>query len=88
MNKVEPIEESIERYVTELQDSRGGMIKCVPLGHVKMLAIYFAQQHVKAALEAAAENAVTSMPWSGHLHGTKNIDKGSILKSYPSELIK
>ena len=56
---------------------------------IQEVMIEFAKLHVKAALEAAAENAEATEGWSTGFSGSAaSVNEDSILNAYPEELIK
>lgn len=71
MKKIPTAEEFVSSYSPDTRDQ------------VPEMLIEFAKLHVKAALEAAAENAETT-----EYYGALIIDDESILSAYPEENIK
>lgn len=71
-----------------LKPTRGYM-GSIPAYTEEQVMIRFAKYHVQKALEAASKNVKTYTDTSGSTdEWTTEVDKGSILNSYPPENIK
>lgn len=61
----------------------------IDLAATKLLMKEYAQLHVQAALEAAAENAEVTEGWNTGFSGSAaSVDKDSIINAYPLTNIK
>lgn len=92
-NKIPTAEEFIKQYFDSKHPGLSSIRTAtgIAVDEVKLIAISYAKLHVKAALEAAADNAeLKAYPYNGCPECGRDdmdVDKNSILNAYPENLI-
>ena len=89
MNKIPTTEELFKKYKILYHFEEGSPEYLIDKEDFKTAIIEHTKLHVKAALEAASEEAIANHIESwGQRTGEIEIDKDSILNAYPENLIK